>query len=99
MEIWHDDKDLESMESDPDYSGKWGREIVRSFRKVLILLRGIGNETGIYQFKSLRFEKLKGRRKHQRSIRLNDQWRLILEIEKNPDGGNRLVIKGIEDYH
>ena len=32
--------------------------------------------------KSMRFEKLKGARSHQFSLRLQDQWRLILEIER-----------------
>jgi plasmid maintenance system killer protein len=31
-------------------------------------------------------------------MRLNDQWRLILEIEEDGQG-KTLVIVGIEDYH
>jgi Txe/YoeB family toxin of Txe-Axe toxin-antitoxin module len=51
-----------------------------------------------YAQKSLRFEKLKGKRDHQRSMRINDQWRLILEIEGTaPKKTVRIV--GIEDYH
>ncbi len=48
--------------------------------------------------RSLRFERLKGKRAHQHSMRLNDQWRLILEISKgNPE--NMVFVVGIEDYH
>ena len=50
------------------------------------------------RFESLGFEKLKGARAHQRSIRLNDQWRLILEIEGKGDS-KAIVIVSIEDYH
>ena len=48
--------------------------------------------------RSLHFEKLKGGRRHQYSMRLNDQWRLILEMEGK--GHEKiLVIVAIEDYH
>ena len=45
-----------------------------------------------------RLEKLKGQRQHQYSMRLNDQWRLILEMEgEHP---KKVVwIVAIEDYH
>ncbi|MBX6316083.1 MAG: type II toxin-antitoxin system RelE/ParE family toxin [Isosphaeraceae bacterium] len=46
----------------------------------------------------MRFEKLKGNRSHQRSMRLNRQWRLIVEIKaSNPR--NIIVVVGIEDDH
>ena len=48
--------------------------------------------------KSLHFEKLKGNRNHQRSLRLNKQWRLILEIQQSTDG-KLVVVISIEDYH
>ena len=47
--------------------------------------------------KSMHFEKLKGSRSHQRSIRLNKQFRLILEIEV--EKRKVAVIIAIEDYH
>ena len=47
--------------------------------------------------KSLHYEKLKGRRAHQRSMRLNDQFRLILEIEIVND--RTIVVVSVEDYH
>ena len=48
--------------------------------------------------RSLRFEKLQPPRSHQFSMRLNDQWRLILEFEGK--GASKVtVIVAIEDYH
>ena len=70
--------------------------LVKAFRKRMDVIRNAPNENVIRAFKSCRFEKLKGDRRHQHSIRLNDQFRLILEIEKG-DRGNVLVIIGIED--
>lgn len=51
-----------------------------------------------FALKSLDFEKLRGDRKHQYSMRLNDQFRLIFEIDKG-DQGNTIAVLGIEDYH
>jgi proteic killer suppression protein len=48
--------------------------------------------------KSYRFEKLKGDRKGDYSIRLNDQFRLTFQIEETGDG-NQIVVLDIEDYH
>ena len=51
-----------------------------------------------YNLKSLHFEKLKGDRTHQHSMRLNKQWRLIIELEGVAP--NKLVaVISIEDYH
>lgn len=61
-------------------------------------IRAAEDERAFYAMKSLHFEKLKGDRSHQHSMRLNDQWRLILEFERGNDGKVVLVI-GIEDYH
>jgi proteic killer suppression protein len=52
----------------------------------------------LYALKSLHFEKLKGTRSEDRSIRLNKQYRLILRINKDQQG-NWLLILDIEDYH
>ena len=48
--------------------------------------------------KSLHYEKLKGDLAGQRSMRLNDQWRLILRLEED-DTGKLVVIVSIADYH
>jgi proteic killer suppression protein len=48
--------------------------------------------------KSLHFEKLKGARSHQHSIRLNRQWRLIVELERSANG-RLVIVVSIEDYH
>lgn len=61
-------------------------------------IRAATDERDFYAMKSLHFEKLKGKRSRQYSMRLNDQWRLILEMEGK--GNDKvLVIVAIEDYH
>jgi proteic killer suppression protein len=46
---------------------------------------------------SLHYEKLKGKRSHQRSMRLNLQFRLIVEIEQH--NGKAVVIVGVEKHY
>ena len=98
MEIEFDDEDLDRLETEPKFTAGFEQPIVRSFRKVMQFLRSAEDERDIYAMRGLQFKKLKGKRDHERSIRLNQQWRLILEIkEGNPK--NILRIMKIEDYH
>ena len=97
MHAEHADKELARIETDPAYIGALGQPLARSFRKVMNVIRNVPNEASLNRMFSLHCEKLKGARQHQRSLRLNDQWRLIIEIEKR-EGGNCLIIRGIEDY-
>ena len=100
MEVRHDDDELARIEADHNYRGKLDAERVRSFRKVMNLIRNVQNETELYQWRGGHFEKLEPPRSHQRSLRTNKQWRLIVEIENRPGPDNNIcVIKSIEDYH
>jgi proteic killer suppression protein len=61
-------------------------------------IRDAPDERDFFAMRSLRFERLKGGRSHQYSMRLNDQWRLIVELERS--GKDKVVaIVAIEDYH
>ena len=72
--------------------------MVQAFLKRMHAIRQAPDENTLRAIKSYRFERLKGKRRGEYSIRLNDQFRLIFQIEKE-EGGNRLVILNIEDYH
>ena len=52
----------------------------------------------LYALKSLGFEKLRGKRSGQHSLRVNKQWRLIVEVRKDDEKAQIGVIS-IEDYH
>jgi proteic killer suppression protein len=98
MEMVFQDGALDRLESGEGADGAYQPGIVRAFRMRMQQIRAATDERDFYQQKSLRFEKLKGGRAHQRSMRLNDQWRLILEFRG--DGANKVVvIVAIEDYH
>ena len=96
--IFADDDDLDSLEKDESAQTRFADNIVKAFRRRMQQIRDAKDERDLWALRSLNFEKLKGKRIHEHSLRLNDQWRLIVEIEKgNPK--NTLRIKGIEDYH
>jgi proteic killer suppression protein len=98
MEVDFADQDLDRLEVDPAFTAGHSQEVVRSYRKVIQQIRAANDERDFYAQRGLRFEKLKGKREHQRSMRINSQWRLILEINEgvNP---HRIKIIAIEDYH
>jgi len=62
------------------------------------MIRAASDERTFYELKSLHFEKLKGDRSHQHSMRLNKQWRLILEFEGTSIARVACIVR-IEDYH
>ena len=98
MEITFNDKHLDKLETDGGFEGGHSPDIIKAYRKRIQLIRNAPDERDFYSFRSLKFEKLKGDRQHQYSMRLNDQWRLILEFQQ--EGANKIVVViGIEDYH
>jgi proteic killer suppression protein len=97
MRVRFADSKLERLETDHGYTAGLGPNIVKAFRKIMPIIRNAPDERDFYTLKSLHYEKLKGKRSHQRSMRLNQQFRLILELER--DNGKTLIIIGVEDYH
>jgi proteic killer suppression protein len=98
MDVEFADEQWDQLETDPEFNAGFAREIVRAYRKRMQAIRAATDERTFYEMKSLHFEKLKGDRDHQRSMRLNSPWRLILEI-KPSQPKNIVVVIGIEDYH
>jgi len=98
MTVRHADKKLQRLETQTGYSASYGSDVVKSYRRRMQFIRSAANEQDFYAMKSLHYEKRKGSRSSQRSMRLNDQFRLILQLEQDP-GGRVVVIVSIEDYH
>ncbi len=98
MIVRHADKKLERMEYEETYYGGYSANLVSMYRKRMQLIRSAVDERDFYNLKSLHYEKLKGKRQHQRSMRLNNQFRLVLEIHGDATG-KMMVIVSLEDYH
>ena len=98
MHVRHSDRQLERLEYEKEHHCGYSEGLVKAFRKRMQIIRQAKDERDLRRMRSHRFEKLKGKRSHQYSIRLNDQMRLILEFEG--DGQDKtVIIVGIEDYH
>ena len=98
MDIEFKDSDLDRLETDSKFVTRWSRDIVKAYRKRIQAIRAARDERDLAAVRGNRFEKLKGSRAHQHSMRLNDQWRLILEIQQRTPT-NVVVVVNIEDYH
>ncbi len=92
------DKDLRRLEIDPSFSANLSSVLVKIFRKRMRFIRSAQDERDFYQMKSLHFEKLAPPRDQQHSMRLNDQYRLIVELEETSPTKIVRVIE-ITDYH
>lgn len=99
MEVAFDDDNLDRLETDPRFTEGRPPAIVKAYRKRMQTIRAALDERDFYSLRSLRFEKLEGKRKHQHSMRLNDQYRLILELLKENPQGTVVKVVSIEDYH
>lgn len=98
LEVEHADSDLARIEIEKDFIGGFSKPVAKQFRIVMQLVRTVSHEGQLCQFPSRKFEKLKGKRKHQHSLRLNKQWRLIVELYgKAPN--KKIVIKAIENHY
>lgn len=61
------------------------KEIIKQFKKKVQLLTVISKIEQLKQFRGLNFEFLKGDRKGECSIRLNNQYRLVFEQTKEDE--------------
>lgn len=98
MEVEFKDADLDRLETDARFTARFAAGVVSAYRKRLQAIRNATDERDFYNLRSLHFEKLQGSRSHQYSMRLNDQWRLVLEL-RGKGQEKTVYVVGIEDYH
>ncbi len=72
--------------------------VIRSCQNKMIVIDAAPDERTLRNWKSLHYEKLRGEREGQRSIRLNDQWRLVFILDETTSPPTVEVL-AVEDYH
>jgi proteic killer suppression protein len=98
MKVRFEDTDLDRLETDQRFTAGFQPSVVTAFRKRMQQIRSAPDERTFYALKSLHFEKLKRANPGEHSMRLNDQWRLIVRFEG--EGNNKsIVVVRITDYH
>jgi proteic killer suppression protein len=98
MDVEFGDDGLDRLETDLRFDAGFDRAVVKGFRKLMQAIRAATDERDFYAMKSLHFKKLEGVRSAERSMRINDQWRLILELRGSAPN-KTVLVKKIEDYH
>lgn len=99
MEVEFEDDILRRLETDQRLDAGYATGVGQKFRMRMRIIRAAPDERDFYALKSLHFEKLKGDFEGSHSMRLNDQWRLILKLRRKEPDGKLVVVVSILDYH
>ena len=91
-------KKIKALYTEEKNAHKYPAAVVDAFFQVVDVIKAARDERDLYALKSLHYEKLKGKRSHQHSMRLGKQFRLLIEREQD-EQGKYLLIVDIEDYH
>jgi len=98
MEIEFDDDALDRLETDPTFTAGFQPAVVKGYRKAIGFIRQAQDERDFQAMRGLNFKALKHDREGQHSMKLNDQYRLILEL-RGEAPNKRVGVIEIVDYH
>ncbi|MEJ0094970.1 MAG: type II toxin-antitoxin system RelE/ParE family toxin [Methylocella sp.] len=86
MKVEFTDDDLAQICTDQAYRLGLPVAVIRSARNRLIQLEAARDERDLRNLKGLHYKKGKGERANERSVRINDQYRIVfvLSEEENP---------------
>jgi proteic killer suppression protein len=98
MKIEFRDSRLALIRTDRAGETKLPFPVIKSCRNKLIVIESAPDERTLRNWKSLHYEKLEGTRKGQRSIRINDQYRLVFLLNDS-QSPPVITILAVEDYH
>jgi proteic killer suppression protein len=77
---------------------RWHPNLIRAFFRVMARIAAAVDIRDLRASGAMHMEKLRGDRRDQYSLRLNDQWRLIVSFEQDAQGQYVLIIEMV-DYH
>jgi toxin HigB-1 len=98
MRIEFRDRRLALVQTDQAAETRLPVAVIKSLRDKLVVLAAAPDERTLRNWRSLHYEKLKGPRDGQRSIRINAQWRLVFELDTSQIPPT-IVVLSVEDYH
>lgn len=94
MEVEFRDKDLALVETDRAAETRLPIAVINSMRQKLVVIRAAPDDRTLRNWKSLHYEKMEG---DERSIRLNDQYRLIFTIT-NSNNITKMTVLRVWDH-
>jgi proteic killer suppression protein len=98
MEIEFADPALAKIETDEAGETRLPVAVIKSARRKLNVLRAASDDRTLRNWKSLHYEKLKGDREGERSIRINKQYRMVFMLDSESDP-QIITLIAVEDYH
>ena len=98
MEIEFADPGLALIETNEAGATRLPVAVIKSARRKLTALRAAPDDRTMRNWKSLHYEKLKGDREGQRSIRINKQYRMVFTLDSETEP-QTITVLAIEDYH
>jgi proteic killer suppression protein len=98
LRVRFESKRLAALYSEEAAAKRYPSEVVDAFFELMTAIDAAIDERDLYALKGLHFEKLKGGRKNDRSMRLNRSWRLIVRMERD-DSGKLVVVVNLENHY
>lgn len=90
MQVEYWDKDLALVETDRAAETRLPIAVINSMRQKLVVIRAAPDDRTLRNWKSLHYEKMEG---EERSIRLNDQFRLIFKISSENAASKMTILR------
>ena len=98
MRVEYASEELDRLAHEPGFRpSQWSSDVIKAYRKKHQLIVAAVDERDLRAIRSLRLKHLNGDREGTSSIRLNDQFRLILNFKN--EGERVAVILELVDYH
>jgi len=93
-------KKLRALYEEEKGASHYPEGVIAAFFEAMSVIGAAADERDLYALKSLHYELLKGKRgkRGHRSIRLNDQYRLVLVMERDPQGRYCLIVSLEKHY-
>ena len=98
MRIDFSDKKLQALYTHEKGARRLDPEVYEAFIEVVAAVQAAKNPQDLRALKSLHYEKLKGDRQADRSLRLHKGYRLIVREQRDAEGIYIEIIE-IDDYH
>lgn len=98
MEVRFGNDDLDRLEADARFTAHLPPEVVKAYRKVLNYIRQAVDERDFRAWPALHFEKLEADMEGLHSLRLNRQWRIVIELEGSAPN-KVIIIRKVDNYH
>ena len=97
MQVGFESSQLDDMETNVRARSKFPPAVVKAYRKRVWQIRAAHDERDLRVSRGANFEKYRAK-DGQYSIRLNDQYRLIVRFEEHSEE-KTVVVVDITDYH